>query len=169
MLLRIAAIVCLGGCSFWIAGADPNRPASVPPHCDTSKGRVVVDTGIAAVAGAVGLGLIGDHDGGAGAAMLLTSALFAGSALIGNGTVDRCRIEVGEYQLAAAPMPPPPAIAPVDPYAAAAPPPPPPPPLSSGDVFHVPVGGPPPPVPEAVQPRPPAPDPAWSQFWREAN
>ena len=176
MLTRIAAILCLGACSFGIQGPVSSFPASTPPSCETSKGRVTADTVIAAASAAAGLGLLADHNGG-GAALLLTSALFAGSALIGNRTVDSCRLAMSEYEVAASSAPMRPlARAPVDPYDAparsapvvAAPPPA---PGHDGDVFHVPLGAARPetePVPVAT-PRPPAPDTSWRQFWREGN
>jgi hypothetical protein len=118
-----------------------------------SKNLVDVDTLAAVASGVVGLAALSGHDNALGGGMILTGALYAGSALRGNGVVERCRAAWRDYSVAMvnAANERAPAIAakPQDPYtspaAAAAPPP---------------IPRPVPPAPKAEPEPAPAPRPA---------
>lgn len=192
----IAVLICVGGCSFALSGPEPNRPATIAPTCDTSKGLVGLDTVTAVATGVIGVAALSAHQNGVGGGLALTSAIYGAAALHGNSSVSRCRAAFQEYETAMASMAskrtPALAAKPQDPYeapAVASRPPPIPKPLpkqepaepakpaepapetvkvDEADAFHVPVGAPEPGRPAKPKPNPakPASNDVWLEFWR---
>jgi hypothetical protein len=138
------------GCSFSLDGPDPKRPAHTAPTCETGKGRVLTD-GIFATTMALATVSIGATSGGAAIIPAVIGAVFVGSAIHGNNTVEDCRKANAAYAAGAVEETP------------------------QQPVIASPSVEPPTPAPVAVAqpPQPPASPPPvvnlWAAFWKEVR
>ncbi|MDX2091043.1 MAG: hypothetical protein SFX73_24500 [Kofleriaceae bacterium] len=84
-------IIATSGCSFALEGPPRIQSRTKAPECSDSKGTVVLDGLVAAVAGVAGLVALDEGAEEAGAFLTGTALLYTIAAVRGNSVVNRCR------------------------------------------------------------------------------